>query len=467
MEKHDETSGLERLPDKALKRGASYADVRFQSYQSEVVSVENKILDTYSSRKLSGYGVRVIVNGAVGFASSSDLTAVSVENTLNSALKAASAVKNREGKMASAHINKAQVSSAAKVDPFNVPPEEKVSITLDANKAAWIDSKIKNAITSLGMTRDYRWFASTEGARVSVETTMTGFSHVSVAQVNGAMEFIPDSKSSTAGFEFIKSTDWNNFTTSVSQLALEAVKSNTPPPGTYPVVVDPDIVGVLLHEAFGHASEGDLVTSGESVLTNRIGSRLAAENLTIVDEGVVEGGFYYPYDDEGVKKGKTLVVEKGILRGFILDRESASKLEATPTGNGRAQDFENLPIVRQTNYVMQPSDLDFEELIEDVDNGVYVRGRGSTGGEVEVGMGTFTFGVGPSKLIKNGELTETVKGVVISGSILDTLKTVDAVGKDLIVKTNVFGGCGKSNQRATVGFGGPHIRVQRMTVGGR
>jgi TldD protein len=250
-------------------------------------------------------------------------------------------------------------------------------------------------------------------------------------------------------------------------LAIEAVESKTPPPGTYPVVVDPDIVGVLLHEAFGHASEGDLVSSGESVLANRIGSRLAPENVTIIDEGVVEGGFYYPYDDEGVKKEKTVVVEKGVLKGFIFDRESASKLGGSPTGNGRAQDFENLPIVRQTNYMMQPSEIRFEELVEDIDIGVYVRGRGSTGGEVEVGMGTFTFGVGPSKMIRNGEVAETVRGVVISGSILDTLKTVDGVGKDLVVKTSVFGGCGKSAQRATVGFGGPHIRARKMTVGGR
>jgi TldD protein len=161
------------------------------------------------------------------------------------------------------------------------------------------------------------------------------------------------------------------------------------------------------------------------------------------------------------------VVEKGVLKSFIHDRESASKLAGKPTGNGRAQDFENLPIVRQTNYVMQPDTCEFEELVEEIDTGVYVRGRGSTGGEVEVGMGSFTFGVGPSRVIRKGELAETVRGVVISGSILDTLKTVDAVGKDHTVRTSVFGGCGKSAQRATVGFGGPHIRVQKMTVGGR
>jgi TldD protein len=467
MKDHEEIGEVENLLNKALKRGASYSDVRFQSYESELVSVENKALDSYSSRKLSGFGVRVFVDGAVGFASSSDLSQKSTEKTLDSAVKAARAVKNREGSLARVHINQANVRSTAKVDPFGIPPEEKVSIALDANKAAWNDDKIKNASTRLGMTKDYRWFASTEGARVAVETTMTGVMHISVAQVNGIMEWVPDSESACSGFEFIKSTDWNTFTSGISQLAIEAVESKTPPPGTYPVVVDPDIVGVLLHEAFGHASEGDLVSSGESVLANRIGSRLAPENVTIIDEGVVEGGFYYPYDDEGVKKEKTVVVEKGVLKGFIFDRESASKLGGSPTGNGRAQDFENLPIVRQTNYMMQPSEIRFEELVEDIDIGVYVRGRGSTGGEVEVGMGTFTFGVGPSKMIRNGEVAETVRGVVISGSILDTLKTVDGVGKDLVVKTSVFGGCGKSAQRATVGFGGPHIRARKMTVGGR
>lgn len=467
MKDFEETIELEKLLNRALKNGASYADVRFQSNESELITVENKTLDSYSARKLSGFGIRVLVNGGVGFASSSDLSPASTEKTLEDAVKAAKAVRNQNASLAEVKINKTDVNSTAKIDPFDVPTEEKVSVALEANKAAWNDDKIKNTSTRLGMTKEYRWFASSDSSRTIVGTTMVGLMHVSVAQVNGLMEWVPDSESMCAGFEFIKSTDWNKFTTGISQLALEAARSKTPPPGTYPVVVDPDIVGVLLHEAFGHASEGDLVTSGESVLNNRIGSRLAPESITITDEGVIEGGFYYPYDDEGVKKEKTVVVEKGVLKSFIHDRESASKLAAKPTGNGRAQDFENLPIVRQTNYVMQPDTCEFEELVEEIDAGVYVRGRGSTGGEVEVGMGTFTFGVGPSRIIRKGELAETVRGVVISGSILNTLKTVDAVGKDRTVKTSVFGGCGKSAQRATVGFGGPHIRVQRMTVGGR
>jgi len=467
LKESEDTIHLERILDEALRRGVSYADVRFQSYDYESVSVENKVLESYSSRKLSGFGIRVFLNGAVGFASSSDLGHESLEKTLGNAIKAAKALKSKKLLFSDVKINESDAELHVKIDPVDISPEEKVSVVLDANKAAWVNDKIKSASTRLGLSKDYRWFASSEGARITVETTIVGLSHISVAQASGVMEWVPHSESMCAGFEFIKSKDWNSFATEISELAIEAVSSKTPPPGTYPVVVDPEIVGVLLHEAFGHASEGDLVSSGESVLSNRLNSPLASEHVTITDEGTVEGGFYCPFDDEGVKKDRTIIVEKGVLNSFIHDRESASKLGAKPTGNGRAQDFENLPIVRQTNYLMQRGDCEFEELIEDIDSGVYVRGRGSTGGEVEVGMGTFTFGVGPSKIIRNGELAETVRGVVISGSILETLKTVDAVGKDLTVKTSVFGGCGKSGQRASVGFGGPHIRVRRMTVGGR
>lgn len=467
LEEHEETKELEGIVQKALKRGVSYADVRFQSYDSELVSVENKVLESYSSRRLSGFGIRVSANGAIGFASSSDSSPEKIEKTLENAIRAAKAVKSKKLTFGDATINEAKVKSRVKINPVDASSEEKVALTLDANKAAWINDKIKSCSTRLGLSMDYRWFLSSEGAETSVETTMVGLMHVSVAQVNGVMEWVPHSESMCAGFEFIKSRDWNSFAKSVSELAIEAVSSKTPPPGTYPVVVDPDIVGVLLHEAFGHASEGDLVSSGESVLGGRLGSALASESVTIFDEGVVEGGYYCPFDDEGVKKEKTPIVENGVLKNFIHDRGSASDLNAKPTGNGRAQDFENLPIVRQTNYIMQRSDFKFDELIENIDSGVYVKGKGSTGGEVEVGMGTFTFGVGPSTMIRQGELAETVRGVVISGSILDTLKTVDAVGEDLEVRTSVFGGCGKSGQRASVGFGGPHIRVLKMTVGGR
>jgi TldD protein len=281
------------------------------------------------------------------------------------------------------------------------------------------------------------------------------------------MENVMYFDSACSGFEFIKSKDWLLFCQDLSKLAVEAAKARTPKPGTYPVVVDPEVLGVVLHEAFGHAAEGDFVANRTSVLQNMLGTRIADERVTVIDEGVVEGGFYCPYDDEGIKKEKTAVVEEGILRNYLLDRHSAEELGGTSTGNGRAQDFQNLPIVRQTNLYVEAGDYSFEEMIEDIDYGICVEAKGLQGGEVNPGMGSFTFGVGPSRIIEKGELKDIVKGVVISGSILDTLKTVDAVGKEVKITTNAFGGCGKSAQRAWVGDGGPQVRIKKMTVGGR
>jgi TldD protein len=456
-----------RLLDKAMALGSTYADVRYQVQDSENIEVENKVLKSYSSNKLSGIGVRVVVNGAVGYASSSDMSHESLQKTLENSVKAAKSIGKQERPFGVSEVNKADVSCPFKIDPLKVSPEEKVSIALDSNKAAWIGDEIKNVITLYGLVKDHRLFMSTEGADVNVENTLIGFASISVAQVSGVMEFTPDFKSNCQGFEFIKSRDWNRFAVEVSELALEGAKAKTAPAGTYTVVVDPKALGVVLHEAFGHATEGDLVFTGASVLKDRLGKRIADECVTVIDEGVVEGGFYHPYDDEGIRKTKTVVVENGVLKSYLLDRTSAMEAEAKSTGNGRAQDFRNMPIVRQTNFYVKPRDYTFEELVEDVDFGIYVGGRGLKGGQVESGNGTFTFGVGPSKIIKDGELTDTVRGVNISGSILDTLKTMDAVGKNLEVSTMVFGGCGKMAQRVFVGDGGPQVRIRKMTVGGQ
>jgi TldD protein len=223
----------------------------------------------------------------------------------------------------------------------------------------------------------------------------------------------------------------------------------------------------LIHEAFGHAAEADLVFTGTSTLKDRLGEQLASEIVTVIDEGVVDGGYYIPWDDEGTLKGKTVILDKGVLKEYLHDRNSAHELSVKPSGNSRAQDFENQTQVRMTNTYIDQGDMSFEELIEDIENGIYIKNKGSGGGQVEVGMGTFTFNGGESFMIRKGEIAEQVRGVVISGAILDTLKTVDGVGNDLKINTGYYGACGKGGQAAKVGLGGPHIRVQEMTVGGR
>ena len=456
------------LLERAGTLGASYAGVLYQRKDSELIEVDNKTLKSYSSRSLSGVGVRVVVEGSLGYASTSDMGSEGLGRALEQAIKGARSMKPGEGEpLSHLEVNEVDIGLPMKVGPLSVSPEEKVSLTLDANKAAWNDERIRSTRTRLGITMDERLFMSTEGARVRVETPLVGLGHSSVAESGGVKEIIGDSKSLCAGYEFIEGQDWNEFASEVSDLAVEAVASKTAPPGTYPVVVDHDVVGLVLHEALGHATEGDIVATGGSVLQGKLGTRIASDLVTIIDEGVVEGGFYHPYDDEGAKKDTTTLVEDGILRGFLTDRRSAKRLSLDPTGNGRVQDFENSPLVRQTNYYMKPGDHTVEELVEGIEFGILVQGRGMRGGQVETGMGTFTFGVGPSRIIRKGEVCELVRGVVISGSVLDILKTVDAVGKDFKVRTGVFGGCGKNAQQVKTGMGGPSIRAQKMTVGGR
>ena len=459
---------MEKLIDKAEALGASYAGVLYQRRDSESIEVDNKALKSYNSRSFSGLGVRVVYRGALGYSSTSDMSWRGMETCLEQSVKAAGSMASTGGgTLRPIAVNAVDVGLPVKVSPFDVPPEEKVSLALDANEAAWNSDKIRSARTRLGSIVDERVFLSSDGASVRVVTPLLGFGHSSVAEAAGVKEVIGDSRSMCAGYEYIEGRDWNKFASEVSDLAVEAVASKTAPPGTYPVVVDQDVVGLVLHEALGHATEGDIVATGGSVLGGKLGTRIASDPVTIIDEGVVEGGFYYPYDDEGVEKGKTVLVEKGILRGYLTDRRSAGKLDMEPTGNGRSQDFENFPIVRQTNYYMQPGDHSLEELVEGVDHGILVQGRGMKGGQVETGMGTFTFGVGPSRMIRNGEARELVRGVVISGSVLDVLKTVDAVGDDFKMRTSVFGVCGKNAQQVKVGTGGPSMRALRMTVGGQ
>jgi TldD protein len=222
----------------------------------------------------------------------------------------------------------------------------------------------------------------------------------------------------------------------------------------------------MLHEAFGHASEGDLVMHRESVLYGKLGTKIASELVTIVDDGLAEGGYSAPFDDEGVAKKRTVVVEKGTLRGYLTHRQAAHELGIEVSGNDRAQDITFMPIVRQTNFFMLPGDARIEELFEGVSEGIYLKGRGAMGGQVNTAVGTFTFSVGPSYIIRNGEPAELVRGVVVSGNILETLMNVEAVARDLKVTTSVFGGCGKDGQLARVGDGGPHVKVSRIVVGG-
>ena len=445
--------------------GASYVEVRAQLISYELITVDNTVLREFSRTYRAGLGIRVLYNGSFGFSSTNELSEDSIRETVSRAITAARVSKKAET-LGERESSKGKYTASWKIKPGDIPDEVKTGLMIRINKAGLSVEGIKSSVSRLGIQHDWRYVMSSDGVDLEYESYLIGVAHLSVAVESGSMERVSNQESSVSGWEFIEKRDWEEFTQNVSKLAKEAVKAPLPPAGRTRVIADPEMVGLILHEAFGHATEGDLVVSGTSILKNKLNERVASPLVTIVDDGIVEGGYYVPFDDEGNIKKRTTVVEEGVLKSFLTNRESAARLKLPVSGNGRAQDFTHPPIVRQTNFFMTPGNWGLEEMIKEVKEGLYLVGRGSGGGQVDTGAGTFTFSAGPSRLIKNGELGGLVRGVVVSGSILETLKGVEAVGKDLRITTSVFGGCGKDSQMVRVGDGGPHILIKELIVGG-
>jgi TldD protein len=232
-----------------------------------------------------------------------------------------------------------------------------------------------------------------------------------------------------------------------------------PKGGTFPVVLGPNVIGTLVHEAFGHLAEADLTLSG-SIISDKMRKKVASDVVTFYDDGTVKGAFgSFRYDDEGVAAQKTLLVKDGVIVGLMHNRETAHQFDAEPTGNARAEDFRVEPIIRMRNTYIQPRDYSFDELVEDVKFGYYL--KSFRGGQANLD-GTFQVGIQEAYEVVDGEVGRTVRDVSISGNTLETLLKVDAVGKEFELWPGV---CGKG-QSAFVSDGGAHTRVKEVIVGG-
>nr|WP_156915436.1 TldD/PmbA family protein [Desulfurococcus amylolyticus] len=459
---------LDYIVKTGLELGVEFIDVRYQDYYYESLVVDNGVLREATATYSSGIGVRVLVKGLMGYASTNDLSRRGMREAVESAIKLARVLGHHgmEQGLLERPVYRDRIVSHYGLNPENVDLSEKVELLFDMYKAGRGVQGISSLIIPYGYERDHRIYVSSRGDYIDFTRRMIGVGVRAVASVEGRYEMLWTSESGVAGWEFIKSFNWLNYVAENSKLAVDAARAEHVKPGRYDIVLDNEIVGLMLHEAFGHASEADIVEAGGSVLGGRIGETVASPLVSIIDDGRVEGGVYVPYDDEGTPKLKTYTVRNGVLSSFLHSLATARGLGASPTGNARVMSFRNTLLVRQTNTYMEPRDWKPEEMIRDMGRGLYIRGKGAMGGEVNPLTGAFTFTSGPSYIVENGEPIKLVKGVMLSGIILETLKNVDAVGKDLVVKTSVFGGCGKSGQMVRVGDGGPHVRVRGFTIGG-
>jgi TldD protein len=266
------------------------------------------------------------------------------------------------------------------------------------------------------------------------------------------------------GYELIEATTEEALSVVAVDRAMRLLTAKPAPAGTMPVIFDPSATGLFTHEALGHNAEADAVWTGQSLLAGRMGQRIAADCVTIVDDPTMEGKFgFYFFDSEGTPARRRVIVENGILKEYLHSLETAARFEVAPNGAARADGHTAAPIVRMSNTFIAPGEASVEEMIKSVDRGIYL--RDAQGGYVFPERGQFTCKAGAAVMIEKGELGEPLRDVSVAGLTLEILQNVEAVAGDLEVDWPGF--CGKGGQSAPTSIGGPHMKVSSMVVGGR
>lgn len=443
-------------PDKilsALSRLDFYADARIISGSSSSFSLEDgKFCGTEGA--ISGIGVRALVNGSFGFASSTR-----VSDFPELLKKAEALARLSRGKAA---LSEQKIVNANAGKPAHLPETEEKVRLLDEAKKESISAKSRNATLILRDSSVEKIFMSSEGSRIVENQSYVYFAATSVAREGAQIQWGTSRLASRSGYGKM---DLPETARKARESAERLLKSGPPPKGRFPVIMDPEMTGVFSHEALGHASEGDSIVERESLLRGKIGKNIGSGNVTIIDDPAFPGFGQYFYDDEGVKAEPVKIIEKGVLKNYLHSRSSAFALkigngkQKNSNGHARAQGYEFPPIVRMSNTLfMRGSDSESE--IFGVKDGIYAIGM--RGGSVDIFSGDFMFAANEAYIIKDGSKEKLLRDVTISGNILETLAKVEAVGKDFGISP---GFCGKMGQSAPVSDGGPHIRVRELKVG--
>jgi TldD protein len=445
------------------KWGAEYAEARAQNLFKSLLTLKEGRVEAAKQGIENGVALRVLVNGAWGFASVGSLNQEILTNAVTEACKMAKAASVRLKtpiKLAKTRVIEDRVRLTPKKNPEQVSMEDKIKITSAINhNTLGYDDRVKSCTVDYFDFTGKSFFANSEGTFIEQDKLYVWSRITASAVQNGVFTFSREEIGSTGGYEIFDTETPETIGKRLAKRAVEQLKAKAPKGGPSTVVLGPNVVGVFVHEAFGHLAEADLALAG-GILADKLGKKIASEVVTFYDDGTVNGAFgSFKYDDEGVTTQKTLLIKDGVVAGLMHNRETAHKFNAEPTGNARAEDFRVEPIIRMRNTYMAPRDQTFEELIEKVHAGYYFKSL--RGGQANID-GTFQVGIQEGYEIVNGEVGDPVRNASISGNTLETLLRVDGVGKDFELWS---GRCGKG-QTAFTCDGGPHIRVNEVIVGG-
>lgn len=446
----------------AIKKSkADYTEIRFETEESNMLSYRGPELEDVAFNKFDGGIVRTCVKGGWGLSVFDSID--SLDYQVRESSNCAELVGNEKTELAHIKPEEKIIKADLKNDFRGVNLDSKIKLIKDYNNLL-LKSAPFIETSSIVYSEKFRtvFFASSDGSYYMEERPYISISFRALARNGSLIQKAYDGVASSKDYNVVLNLEDKIET--ISKRASALLKAPSCNGGKHTVILDQPLAGVFAHEAFGHLSEADFLYENEKMKKlMHIGREMGTKELNIVDDGSIKNLIgTQTYDDEGTPTNKTYLIKDGVLAGHLHSRETAFKMNAQPTGNARAGGRTYEPIVRMTNTYIENGTLGFNELIKDIDNGIYA--CDNIGGMTEFEM--FTFSAGYGYRIENGEIGELVRDITLMGNVFETLHSIDGFGNDLKICESP-GSCGKYGQGAIVTFGSPHLRMRNIKIGGK
>jgi len=441
------------------------ADLYFQYTRAEGWSLEEGIVKTGSFSIDQGVGVRAVTGEKTAFAYADDISAASLNDAAHTVRAISTAARSDRIKLPRRTVAKSRRLYDS-LDPIgSLDSTAKVTLLERVEQMARaVDPRIVQVMAGLASEYDVVLVARLDGSLASDVRPLVRLSVTVIAEQNGRREVGSFGGGGRFGLSYFDDALVKSYVDEAVTAALTNLESRPAPAGEMTVVLGPGWPGVLLHEAVGHGLEGDFNRKGSSAFSGRIGQRVAAKGVTVLDDGTIpDRRGSLNVDDEGHATQRNVLIEDGILKGYIQDAMNARLMRVKPTGNARRESYAHIPMPRMTNTYMLGGDTDPREIVASIKKGLYATNFG--GGQVDITSGKFVFSASEAFWVENGKIQYPVKGATIVGSGPESLKRITMIGNDMRLDSGV-GVCGKEGQSVPVGVGQPTLRLDGLTVGG-
>jgi TldD protein len=442
------------------------ADLYFQSTRHEGWSLEEGIVKSGSFSIDQGVGVRAVAGEKTAFAYSDDISEAALLDAARTVRTIAAAGQSRRVKVGVAPQVAASRVLYGPTDPIGtLDSTQKVALLEKVERLArGKDPRIVQVMAGLAAEHDVVMVARADGTRAADVRPLVRLSVTVIAEQDGRREVGSGGGGGRFGLGYFTDRMIEQYVEQAVNAALTNLESRPAPAGEMTVVLGPGWPGILLHEAIGHGLEGDFNRKGSSAFSGRVGQRVAAKGVTVLDDGTLpDRRGSLNVDDEGQTTQRTVLIEDGILKGYIQDAMNARLMKVKPTGNGRRESYAHVPMPRMTNTYMLAGDKSRDEIVASIQRGLYATNFG--GGQVDITSGKFVFSASEAFWVEKGKIQYPVKGATLIGSGPECLRRVSMIGNDMALDSGV-GTCGKEGQSVPVGVGQPTLRIDGLTVGG-